>query len=58
MTKEMDAFAYMMAAEKVVNLIFLIEQMMIFMEEYSIEPDEEVKKALAPEIEKLKNWIK
>lgn len=58
MTKEMDAFAYIMAAEKVVNLIFLIEQMMIFMEEYSIEPDEEVKKALAPEIEKLKNWIK
>ena len=52
-----DEFAYMMAAEKVVNLAFNIEQALNFFEEYGITPDNEVKKALNPLILSLSKWL-
>ena len=56
--KETDTFAYMMAAEKVSNIAFTLEQTIEFMNEYSIKPDEEVKKVLTPIIEKWNKWLK
>lgn len=53
-----DVFAYMMAAEKMVNMISTIEQTMEFIEEYQIKPDDEVKKALIPILDKMNKWIK
>lgn len=53
---EIEVFAYMMAAEKMVNLISQIEQTIEFIEEYKIKPDEEVKKALNPLIDKMRKW--
>jgi hypothetical protein len=58
MKQEIDTFAYMMAAEKMVSMISTVEQTMEFMVEYQIKPDEEVKKALKPLIEQMQQWIK
>jgi hypothetical protein len=55
---EQDVFAYMMAAEKIGNLLFDLEQTIAFLEEYKIEPDEEVRKALTPLINKISQWMK
>lgn len=52
-----DTFAYMMAAEKMISMICLIEQTMEFMEEYKIIPDNEVKKYLNPLIHKMNTWL-
>lgn len=52
-----DTFAYMMAAEKMISMICLIEQTMEFMEEYKIIPDNEVKKSLNPLIHKMNTWL-
>lgn len=52
-----DTFAYMMAAEKMISMICLIEQTMEFMEEYKIIPDNEVKKSLNPLIHKMNIWL-
>jgi hypothetical protein len=57
MSTRPDEFAYMMAAEKVVNLAFNIEQALNFFEEYGITPDNEVKKALNPLILNLTKWL-
>lgn len=57
MGSDLDTITYMMAAEKIGNLIFTIENTLAFMEEYSIKPDEEVKKALKPSMERMKEWI-
>lgn len=54
---QIELFAYMMACEKMVNMISVIDQTMEFMQEYKIKPDDPVKKALNPLIEKMKNWI-
>lgn len=53
----MDIFVYMMAAEKMVSMISIIDQTMEFMEEYKVKPDEEVKKALKPLVERMKKWV-
>lgn len=58
MNSENDVFVYMMAAEKMSNMLFTIEQTMDFMEEYKIKPDDEVKKALTPLLIKLHEWVK
>ena len=55
---ENEAMKYFMAAEKVSNLIYCIEMTMEFLEEFKIVPDEEVKKALIPKIEKMEEWLK
>ena len=55
---ETEAMKYFMAAEKVGNLIYCIEMTMEFVEEFKIVPDEEVKKALLPKIEKMKEWLR
>ena len=57
MNKEVDTFTYMMAAEKMINMLFTIEKTMEFMEEYKVKPDEEVKKALIPMIDDMRKWI-
>lgn len=54
---EIDTFAYMMAAEKMVSMISVMEQTMEFMIEYGIKPDEEVKKELKPLITRIEKWI-
>lgn len=56
MTDEIDTLTYMMAAEKMINMLFTIENTMTFMVEYSVKPDEEVKKALIPMIKQLEEW--
>lgn len=53
---EIDTFVYMMAAEKMVNLLFCMEITMNFMDEYQVKPDDEVKKALLPLIERINKW--
>ena len=57
MKKESEEFAYMMAAEKMVSMLCLMEQTINFMEEYSIKPDEQVKMALNPMIDQLRKWL-
>lgn len=48
---------YMMAAEKMINLIFTIENTLMFMKEYEIKPDAELKKALIPVLVNLNVWM-
>lgn len=55
---EIEVFAYMMACEKMVSLIDMIEQTTEFLDEYKIKPDEAVKKTLLPLLEKLAKWAK
>ena len=57
MGEDLDTMTYMIAAEKMSNLIFTAEQTMQFMVEYNVKPDEEVKKALNPIIEQIKKWL-
>ena len=57
MTEEIETFKYFMASEKVQNLIFTMENCLEFFGEYSIKPDEEVKKALIPMIDVLRKWL-
>ena len=58
MSSETEVFAYMMAAEKLGNLLFTIEHTMEFIQEYKIKPDNEVKKALIPLLDQMNQWIK
>ncbi len=58
MNIEIDAMKYYMAAEKVGNLIHSIEITLEFLEEFKIEADENVKGALLPCVDKLKEWLK
>lgn len=57
MKNENDEFVYIIAIEKMLNMIFTIEQTIEFMNEQNVKPDEEVKKALIPIIEQLKKWL-
>lgn len=47
---------YYMAAEKTMNMIYTIENALEYMDEFEIKPDENVKLALVPIIDKLKKW--
>lgn len=55
---EFDTMKYFMAAEKIGSLIFHIENILEFVQEYSIIPDENVKNALNPKLDELKEWLK
>ncbi len=55
---EIETMTYMMAAEKMQNMIFTIEATMGFLLEYKVKPDEEVVKCLSPLIEQMKKWMK
>lgn len=55
--KEIDTFVYMMANEKMVSMLSVMDQTMEFMEEYKVKPDDEVKKALRPLLDKMTKWI-
>jgi hypothetical protein len=57
MGEDLDVMTYMMAAEKMGNLLHTIESTMSFMLEYKVEPDDEVKKALSPMIEVIRKWL-
>lgn len=57
MKEEKDPMIYVMASEKMINMIFTIEQTLNFLSEYKVEPDEEVKKALMPIIDEIKKWL-
>jgi len=56
MGEDLETMTYMMAAEKMVNLLFTMENTLEFLEEYKVKPDEEVKKALMPMIKQLSDW--
>lgn len=56
MNSEIDAMKYYMAAEKTMNMIYTIENALEYMDEFEIKPDENVKLALVPIIDKLKKW--
>lgn len=51
-----DVFVYMMANEKLIAMMSLIEQNLEFFKEYGVKPDEDVRKVLLPLIEQLKKW--
>lgn len=55
---ENEVFAYMMANEKMVEMLCIMENNFEFFQEYKIKADEEVKKSLHPILEKYRNWIK
>lgn len=57
MGEDLDTMTYMIAAEKMGNLLHTIESTMSFMLEYNVKPDDEVKKALNPMIEVIRNWL-
>ena len=57
MDQDLSAFAHMIAAEKMSNLLFTIEITMQYMEEYLIKPDDEVKKALIPKLDQMRKWL-
>ncbi len=56
MSNEIETMTYMIAAEKMSNLLFTIENTFEFLEEYKVKPDEAVKRALLPLIEQMKKW--
>lgn len=56
MGEDLETMTYMMAAEKMVNLLFTMENTLEFLQEYKVKPDEEVKKALMPLIKQLSDW--
>lgn len=58
MSNEFDTMKYFMAAEKIGSLIFHIENILEFVQQYSIVPDENVKQVLNPTLDKLKEWLK
>jgi hypothetical protein len=58
MNKDLDIVTYMIAAEKMSNLLFLMEQTLGFMNEYKVEADDEVKKCLIPLLEGFNKWVK
>ena len=58
MSKELETMTYMMAAEKMGNLIFTMENTIEFLLEYQVKHDEEVKNALSPLIKQMNEWIK
>lgn len=57
MKNEIDVMKYFMAAEKVHGLIGAMDRLIEFTEEFNIEADTEVKKALLPFIEKIQKWL-
>lgn len=57
MDNNLELFVYMMANEKLVNMLSTIEQTFEFLEEYKVKPDEEVKKVMSPMIERMKKWL-
>jgi len=57
MGEDLDTMTYMIAAEKMGNLLHTIESTMSFMLEYNVKPDEEVNKALNPMIKLMEKWL-
>lgn len=53
-----DKFVHIMATEKVVNMLFTIEQALNFMYEYNVKPDDQFRSAIKPAIDELQDWIK
>jgi len=56
MGDDLDTAVYMMACEKMINLLFVMENTLEFLSEYQVKADEEVKKALVPLIKQLNDW--
>lgn len=56
--KESDTMKYYIAAEKVSSLVFHLEMAIDYFEEYNIKPDNSVKMALLPHIDKIRDWLK
>ncbi len=54
---DLEEMTYLMAAEKMVNMLFAMEQTLEFMIEHKIKPDNEVKKALIPILDQMKKWV-
>lgn len=54
---EIETMTYMLAAEKMGNLIFTLENTIEFMVEYKVKPDEEVIKYLTPLLDQMKKWV-
>lgn len=54
----LKCLAYMIAADKLDNLLFNIKNTLDFVGEYSLKPDEEAKLVLGKEVEKISLWLK
>ena len=57
MGNDLDIMKYYQAAEKIQNLVYTIEITLQFMQEFEITPDDDVKKALIPILEKMGKWV-
>ena len=57
MKENVDVFVYMMANEKMIAMMSLMEQNLEFFEEYGVKPDEDVKKVFCPLMDKMKKWV-
>lgn len=55
---EFETVKYYMAAEKVEGLIHSIDMLLEFVAEFKITPDDGVKEALMPCVDKVKEWLK
>lgn len=58
MKEEIDVFVYMMANEKMVAMLSVMEQTLEFCDEYKVKADDEVKKALLPLLQRWEKWAK
>ena len=55
---EDEGFKYVMAHEKMMNLLFTLEQTLAFFIDYEIKPDIEANKLLDPLVKQLQDWQK
>ena len=56
--KKPDLVTYMIASEKMSNFLQIAEHTIMFMDENSIKPDENVKNVLVPMLDKFHKWLK
>ena len=52
-----DTYVLMMANEKLITMLSLMEQTLEFLNEYKVKPDDEVRKEFVPLLQKWEKWI-
>lgn len=57
MKEELDPFIYVMANEKMICLLSLMDQTLEFMIDYGVDADDAVKKELKQRIDNFNKWI-
>lgn len=55
---EDDSWKYLMAAEKMETLLFLMDQTMNYFDECKIDCENSVKSVLEPHLDRITGWMK